>query len=62
MIIPHLPGLGRDPSLCCSHPLQPAQLGQDTTLPGFPTPEDTTKRVAHFLANVILKRSETLRF
>jgi len=60
MIIPPLGGVGRDPSLCYSHPLQPAQLGQDTTLNGVPTPEDTTKRFAHFLANVILNRSAIL--
>ena len=40
-IIPHLGGLGRDPSLCCSHSPQPALLGQDTSLHGVPTTEDT---------------------
>ena len=62
MIIPHLGGLGRDPSVCCSHSPQPAQLGQATSVHGVPTPEDTTKRVAHFLANVIHKRSDILGF
>ena len=47
MIVPHLRGIGRDPSLCCSHSPQPAQLDEDTSLPGFPTLEDTTKRTAH---------------
>ena len=46
-IIPHLGGLGRDPSLCCSHSPQPALLGQETSLHGAPAPEDTPKRTAH---------------
>ena len=46
-IIPHLGGLGRDPSLCCSHSPQPALLGQETSLHGVPAPEDTPKRFAH---------------
>ena len=45
-IIPHLGGLGRDPSLCCSHSPQPALLSQETSLHGVPAPEDTPKRTA----------------
>ena len=45
-IIPHLGGVGRDPSLCCSHSPQPALLGQETSLHGVPAPEDTPKRTA----------------
>ena len=59
-IISHLGGLGRDPSLCCSHSAQPALLSQYTSLHRVPTPEDTPSAL-HIRAIGILTGKGAIR-
>ena len=45
-IIPHSGGEDQALSICYPHSLQPAQLDEDTSLHGVPTPDDTPRTLA----------------